>query len=84
MEIIKDTYNKPVECPNCGSTFSYNEKDTAPVYPSAECKKKYTDILKSRENIGYINYSKGKAVRCPLCGAITLVEEVRFFGRKIK
>ena len=26
MEIIKDTYNKPVVCPNCGSTFLYNEK----------------------------------------------------------
>ena len=28
------------------------------------------------------DYSKGKAVRCPLCGAIILVEAVRFFGRK--
>ena len=44
-------------------------------------KKKYTDILKSRGNIG-INYSKGKAIHCPLCGAMILVEEVRFFGRK--
>lgn len=82
MEIIKDTYNKPTECPKCGSTFSYNEKDIEPVYPSAEYKKKYTDILKSRGDISYVNYSKGKAIHCPLCGAIILVEGVRFFGRK--
>lgn len=82
MEIIKDTYNKPVECPNCGSTFLYNEKDIEPVYPSAEYKKKYTDILKSKWNVGSINSSEGKAIHCPLCGAIILVEEVKFFGRK--
>lgn len=82
MEIIKDTYNKPTECPKCGSTFSYNEKDIEPVYPSAGYKKKYTDILKSRGDISYVNYSKGKAVHCPLCGTIILIEEIGFFGRK--
>ena len=82
MEIIKDTYNKATECFNCGSTFLYNEKDTEPVYPSTEYKETYTDMLKSGKDIGYVNYSKGKAVRCPLCGAIILVEGVRFFGRK--
>lgn len=82
MEIIKDTYNKPTECPKCGSTFSYNEKDIEPVYPSAGYKKKYTDILKSRGDISYVNYSKGKAIHCPLCGIIILIEEIGFFGRK--
>ena len=82
MEIIKDTYNKPTECFNCGSTFLYNEKDIEPVYPSAEYKKRYTDILKSRKDVDYVNCYKGKAIRCPLCGAIILVEEVKFFGRK--
>lgn len=82
MEIIKDTYNKATECFNCGSTFLYTEKDTEPVYPSTECKEMYTDKLKNRNDIGYITYSKGKAVRCPLCGAIILVESLRFFGRK--
>ena len=82
MEIIKDTYNKPTECPKCGSTFLYNEKDIEPVYPSAGYKKKYTDILKSRGDISYVNYSKGKAVHCPLCGTIILIEEIGFFGRK--
>ena len=82
MEIIKDTYNKATECFNCGSTFLYNEKDIEPVYPSTEYKEIYTDMLKSGKDIGYVNYSKGKAVRCPLCGTIILVEAVRFFGRK--
>ena len=82
MEIIKDTYNKATKCFHCGSTFSYNEKDTEPVYPSTEYKETYTDMLKSGKDISYVNYSKGKAVRCPLCGAIVLVEAVRFFGRK--
>ena len=82
MEIIKDTYNKTTKCFHCGSTFSYNEKDTEPVYPSTEYNETYTDMLKSGKDIGYVNYSKGKAVRCPLCGAIILVEAVRFFGRK--
>ena len=82
MEIIKDTYNKPTECFNCGSTFLYNEKDIEPVYQSTEYKEIYTDMLKNGKDIGYVNYCKGKAVRCPLCGAIVLVEGVRFFGRK--
>ena len=82
MEIIKDTYNKATECFNCGSTFLYNEKDIEPVYPSTEYKETYTDMLKSRKDFGYVSYSKGKAVRCPLCGTIILVEAVRFFGRK--
>ena len=82
MEIIKDTYNKFTQCFNCGSTFLYNEKDTEPVYPTTEYKKTYTDMIKSRGDIGYVNYSKGKAIHCPLCGAIILVEGVQFFGRK--
>ena len=82
MEIIKDTYNKATECFNCGSTFLYNEKDTEPIYPSIEYKEKYTDILKSNKDFNYVSNHKGKAVRCPLCGAIVLVEGVRFFGRK--
>lgn len=82
MEIIKDTYNKTTECFNCGSTFLYNEKDIEPVYPSAEYKKTYTDMIKSRKDVDYVNCYKGKAIHCPLCGAIILVEEVKFFGRK--
>lgn len=82
MEIIKDTYNKTTKCFHCGSTFSYNEKDTEPVYPSSSYNEKYTDMIKEARNCSYINYSKGKAVRCPLCNTILLVEEVRFFGRK--
>ena len=82
MEIINDTYNKLTECFNCTSTFLYNEKDIEPVYPSTEYKEIYTDMLKNGKDIGYVNYCKGKAVRCPLCGAIVLVEGVRFFGRK--
>ena len=27
MEIIHDAYNKNMKCPNCESTFRYNEKD---------------------------------------------------------
>ena len=82
MEIIKDTYNKSTECFNCGSTFLYNEKDIEPVYPSAEYKKTYTNMIKSRKDVDYVNCYKGKAIHCPLCGAIILVEEVKFFGRK--
>lgn len=82
MEIIKDTYNKSTECFNCGSTFLYNEKDIEPVYPSTEYKKTYTDMLKNRGDIGYVSYSKGKAIYCPLCGTIILIEGVQFFGRK--
>ena len=82
MEVIKDTYNKATECFNCGSTFLYNEKDIEPVYPSTEYKEIYTDMLKNGKDIGYVSYCKGEAVRCPLCGAIVLVEGVRFFGRK--
>lgn len=81
MEIIKDTYNKTTECFHCGSTFSYNEKDTKIVYPSTDYNEKYTDMLKKARNFSYISYSKGKAVCCPLCNAIILVEAVRFFGR---
>lgn len=82
MEIIKDTYNKSTQCFNCGSTFLYNEKDTEPVYPTTEYKKTYTDMIKSRKDVDYVNCYKGKAIHCPLCGAIILVEEVKFFGRK--
>ena len=74
MEVIKDTYNKTTECFNCGSTFLYNEKDIEPVYPSTEYKETYTDMLRSNGDIGYVNYSKDKAVRCHLCGAILLAE----------
>lgn len=82
MEIIKDIYNKSTECFNCGSTFLYNEKDIEPVYPSTESKKIYTDMLKNRGDISYVNYSKGKAIHCPLCDTIILIEGVQFFGRK--
>ena len=82
MEIIKDTYNKSTQCFNCGSTFLYNEKDIEPVYPSTEYKKTYTNMIKSRKDVDYVNCYKGKAMHCPLCGAIILVEEVKFFGRK--
>ena len=82
MEIIKDTYNKTTECFHCGSIFSYNEKDTEPVYPSTDYNEKNSDILKKAKDFSYVTYSKGKAVRCPLCNTILLVDEVRFFGRK--
>lgn len=82
MEIIKDTYNKTTECFHCGSTFLYNEKDIEPVYPSTDYKEEYTDMIKRSRELSYINYSKGKAVRCPLCNAIILVDAVKFFGRK--
>ena len=82
MEIIKDTYNKTIECFNCGSTFLYNENDTEHVYPSTEYKNTYTGMIKSRGDIGYVNYSKSKVIHCPLCGSIILIEGVQFFGRK--
>ena len=82
MEIIKDTYNKTTECFHCGSTFSYNEKDIEPVYPSTDYNEKNSDILKKAKDFSYVTYSKGKAVRCPLCNAIILVDAVKFFGRK--
>ena len=82
MEIIKDTYNKTTECFHCGSTFSYNEKDTEPVYPSSSYNEKNTNMIKEARNCSCISYFKGKAVRCPLCNTIILVEGVRFFGRK--
>lgn len=82
MEIIKDTYNKTTECFHCGSTFSYNEKDIEPVYPSTDYREEYTDMMKRSRELSYVIYSKGKAVRCPLCDAIILVDGVRFFGRK--
>ena len=82
MEVIKDTYNKATECFNCGSTFLYNEKDIEPVYPSTEYKEMCANVLKNKRDVDYVSYSKGKAVRCPLCGAIVLVQGVRFFGRK--
>ena len=81
MEIIKDSYNKTTECFHCGSTFSYNEKDTELVYPSTDYNEKYTNMLKKAKDFSYISYSKGKAVRCPLCNTILLVEAVKFFGR---
>ena len=82
MEIIKDTYNKTTECFHCGSTFSYNEKDIEPVYPSTDYREEYTDMMKKSRELSYIIYSEGKAVRCPLCNAIILVDAVKFFGRK--
>ena len=82
MEIIKDTYNKTTECFHCGSTFLYNEKDIESVYPSTDYRDEYTDMMKRSSELSYINYSKGKAVRCPLCNAIILVDAVKFFGRK--
>ena len=42
---------------------------------------KYTDMLKKAKDFSYVTYSKGRAVRCPLCNAIILIEAVRFFGR---
>ena len=42
----------------------------------------YTDMLKNRGDISYVNYSKGKAIHCPLCDTIILIEGVQFFGRK--
>ena len=81
MEIIKDTYNKATECFCCGSTFSYNEKDIEPVYPSTGYNETYTDMLKKAKDFSHVTYSKGRAVHCPLCNAIILIEAVRFFGR---
>ena len=82
MEIIHDAYNKNMECPNCESIFRYNEKDIESIFPCPEIAEKGIENLKKARGLGYAFYHAGKAVRCPLCGAIVLIERVRFFGRK--
>ena len=82
MEVIKDTYNKNMKCPNCESSFRYNEKDIESVFPCPEMAEESMEYLKKTKGLNYAFYHKGKAVCCPLCGAIILVEAVRFFGRK--
>lgn len=82
MEIIHDAYNKNMKCPNCESTFRYNEKDIESAFPCPEMAEKGIEDLKKAKGLSYAFYHKGKAVRCPLCGAIVLIEGVRFFGRK--
>lgn len=82
MEVIHDAYNKNMKCPNCESIFRYNEKDIESVFPCPEMAEETMECLKKARGLSYTSYRKGKAVRCPLCGALVLVEAVRFFGRK--
>ena len=82
MEIIHDAYNKNMKCPNCESTFRYNEKDIESVFPCPEMAEKGIGGLKKATELSYAFYHKGKAVHCPLCSAIVLGEGVRFLGRK--
>ena len=82
MEIIHDAYNKNMKCPNCESTFRYNEKDIESAFPCPEMAEESMECLKKARGLSYTFYHKGKAVRCPLCGTLVLVEPVRFFGRK--
>lgn len=82
MEIIHDAYNKNMKCPNCESTFRYNEKDIESIFPCPEMAEQGIETLKKAKELSYAFYHTGKVVRCPLCGAIVLIEGVRFFGRK--
>ena len=82
MEIIHDAYNKNMKCPNCESTFRYNEKDIESIFPCPEMAEQGIETLKKARGLGYAFYHTGKVVRCPLCGAIVLIDGGRFFGRK--
>lgn len=82
MEIIHDAYNKNMKCPNCESTFRYNEKDIESIFPCPEMAEQGIETLKKARGLDYAFYHTGKVVRCPLCGAIVLIDGVRFFGRK--
>ena len=82
MEIIHDAYNKNMKCPNCESTFRYNEKDVESVFPCPEMAEKGIEDLKKAKGLSYVSYKTAKALHCPLCNTIILLDCVRFFGRK--
>ena len=82
MEIIHDAYNKNMKCPICESTFRFNLYVIESVFPWPEMAEKGIEGLKKATELSYAFYHKGKAVHCPLCSAIVLIDGVRFFGRK--
>ena len=52
MEIIHDAYNKNMKCPNCESTFRYNEKDIESIFPCPEMAEQGIETLKKARGLG--------------------------------
>ena len=51
MEIIHDAYNKNMKCPNCESTFRYNEKDIESAFLALRWLKKVQKTLKKLKDL---------------------------------
>ncbi|MBQ0090903.1 MAG: hypothetical protein KBT27_16390 [Prevotellaceae bacterium] len=82
MEIIHDAYNKNMKCPNCESTFRYNEKDIEDAFPCHEMVERHMEGLKKAKGFSYVTYKTAQALHCPLCNTIILLNQVGFYGRE--
>ena len=60
MEIIHDAYNKNMKCPNCESTFRYNEKDIESIFPCPEMAEKGIEGLKKLQDLAMLSTIKAK------------------------